>query len=139
MLEDYFSRPRSEILRDERPESHWQIGVTPDFKNKPKCGIEPVCQDIVAKLEPSERPVDIMHRPADPNMRFFWRIARKLPYNTEFPELNPTNVLPEADEFRGRWADVMDRWGGILRSRYGVFRCSCLSTRVALNDLEPAV
>lgn len=117
IMEDYFDRPPAEILRDERPESHWQIGVTPNLKVRPKCAIEESCVDIVENLEPSERPVEIMHRPADPNWRFFWRITEKLPYKTAYPELNPTNVLPEVEPFRSQWADIMNTWGGVLRSR----------------------
>ncbi|CAJ0908657.1 7123_t:CDS:2 [Entrophospora sp. SA101] len=59
-------------LKDARPEVGYQVGVTPELIEEPKC-----------------------HQGPDPKWRFFWRIG-ELPEQTKFPQLNSDPVVPEA-------------------------------------------
>lgn len=39
LLEDYFALPTEELRKDERPEYHYQVGVTLENTEKPKCKV----------------------------------------------------------------------------------------------------
>ncbi|KAL2755444.1 hypothetical protein ACRALDRAFT_1033207 [Sodiomyces alcalophilus JCM 7366] len=117
LLEDYFAQPREALRRDERPELSYQIGVTLEETEKPKCAVDEPCLDIIRRLAPSERPLDISAHAPDPKCRFFWRMNDALPAEkTQFPGLNAPNVVPEAPHIQGRWTPVMDRWGTAMKS-----------------------
>lgn len=112
LLEDYFAQPEAELKKDERPELSYQIGVTLENTEKPKCAVDEPCLRIIERLEPSERPLDITAHSPDPKCRFFWRMsAGPPPYKTEFPGLNADNIVPEAPNIRNRWPGVMNTWG----------------------------
>lgn len=80
LLEDYFALPNEELKRDERPEFGYQVGVTLENTEKPKCKVfgltvsilknltgfllfaqsDDNCLKIIEKLDPAERPLDIL-------------------------------------------------------------------------------
>ncbi|EEY19505.1 conserved hypothetical protein [Verticillium alfalfae VaMs.102] len=74
LLEDYFAQPREDLQKDERPELSYQIGVTLENTEKPKCAVDEPCLDVIARLAPEERPLDISAHSPDPKCRFFWRM-----------------------------------------------------------------
>ncbi|TFL03547.1 hypothetical protein BDV98DRAFT_564389 [Pterulicium gracile] len=115
LLEDYFAQPQEILKQDERPELSYQIGVTLENTEKPKCAVDEPCLDIIQKLAPEERPLDIMAHSPDPKCRFFWRMGKKPDYETEFPGLNAANVVPQAESLRERWPPVMDKWGKSMK------------------------
>lgn len=116
LLEDYFDQPEEVLRKDERPELSYQIGVTLENTEKPKCAVDEPCLDIIARLDPEQRPLDISAHNPDPKCRFFWRMVEAPPYKTEFPGLNAPNVVPKAPELQERWTSTMDRWGTCMKS-----------------------
>ncbi|KFH40616.1 hypothetical protein ACRE_086850 [Hapsidospora chrysogenum ATCC 11550] len=115
LLEDYFAQPEDVLRRDERPELSYQIGVTLDNTEKPKCAVDEPCLDVIRRLAPDQRPLDISGHQPDPKCRFFWRMAEPPPYETKFPGLNAPNVTPEAEHIRDRWAPTMNQWGNAMK------------------------
>jgi len=60
LLENYFAIPTEELKKDERKEYGYQVGVTLENTEKPKCKSDDNCLKIIEKLAPSERPLDIL-------------------------------------------------------------------------------
>ena len=127
LLEDYFAQPAAALREDERPELGFQVGVTLENTEKPKCAVDEPCLDVIARLAPSERPLDISAYSPDPKCRFFWRMpdydeAAGVPFETKFPALNAENVVPRDPAIRERWTPVMTTWGSAMKSAYvGLF------------------
>lgn len=116
LLEDYFAQPDQELRKDERPELSYQIGVTLENTEKPKCAVDEPCLDVIQRLHPSQRPLDISGHEPDPKCRFFWRMAEPPPYETQFPGLNAANVTPAAAHIKERWAPTMNQWGTSMKN-----------------------
>lgn len=111
LLEDYFAQPQDVLQQDERPELGYQVGATLENTEKPKCAVDEPCLNIIAQLEPSERPLDISGHHPDPKCRFFWRMSEAPPYPTAYPALNAQNVVPKDETIKARWTPVMEKWG----------------------------
>ncbi|KAI1637573.1 hypothetical protein F4809DRAFT_640433 [Biscogniauxia mediterranea] len=118
LLEDYFAQPAAALARDERPELGYQVGVTLENTERPKCAVDEPCLDVIRRLAPDQRPLDVGAHQPDPKCRFFWRMADddRVPYETAFPALNAPNVVPEAEGIRERWTPVMEKWGNSMKS-----------------------
>ncbi|KAI9163694.1 hypothetical protein HJFPF1_05316 [Paramyrothecium foliicola] len=116
LLEDYFAQPEADLRRDERPELSYQIGVTLENTEKPKCAVDEPCLDVIQRLHPSQRPLDIGGHNPDPKCRFFWRMVEPPPYKTEFPGLNAANIVPDAPHIKDRWSPAMNQWGTSMRN-----------------------
>jgi len=116
LLEDYFAQPEEQLRKDERPELAYQIGVTLENTEKPKCAVDEPCLHVIERLAPSERPLDISAHSPDPKCRFFWRMVEAPPYKTQFPGLNADNIIPEAPHIQRRWAPVMNQWGTSMKN-----------------------
>ncbi|KAF3762017.1 Clavaminate synthase-like protein [Cryphonectria parasitica EP155] len=116
LLEDYFAQPEEALKKDERPELGYQIGATLENTEKPKCAVDEPCLDIIARLAPSQRPLDITGHQPDPKCRFFWKIVEHPPYKTEFPGLNAKNIVPESPSIRERWEPTMNQWGSSMKN-----------------------
>ncbi|KAF7799285.1 hypothetical protein EIP86_010517 [Pleurotus ostreatoroseus] len=116
LMEDYFAQPEEFLKRDERPELGYQVGVTLENTEKPKCAVDEPCLRVIENLAPSERPLDITAHSPDPKCRFFWKMSQKPPYETQFPGLNAPNVVPEPDAIRQRWTPTMEKWGTSMKT-----------------------
>lgn len=126
LLEDYFAQSTSDIQKDERPELSYQVGVTLENTEKPKCAVDESCLSIIQRLEPSERPLDISAHSPDPKCRFFWKMSEVPPYETQFPGLNAPNVVPQAEEINARWTQTMEDWGESMKQACALLSVSCL-------------
>jgi isopenicillin N synthase-like dioxygenase len=115
LLEDYFAQDEATLRKDERPELSYQIGVTLDNVERPKCAVDEPCLDVIRRLAPDQRPLDISGHAPDPKCRFFWRMAEPPPYDTKFPGLNAANIVPEAAHIKDRWQPTMDQWGASMK------------------------
>lgn len=115
LLEDYFAQSEEALKQDEHPELGYQIGVTLENTEKPKCAVDEPCLNVIAKLDPSERPLDIGGHHPDPKCRFFWKMSEKPPYETQFPALNAPNVVPQAESLKERWTPIMEKWGKSMK------------------------
>jgi isopenicillin N synthase-like dioxygenase len=105
MMERYFGY--SDGIRDARPEHHFQVGVTPEFTERPRDH----CHRY-GSIGPDNQPLSICPPELDPKWRFFWRIGA-MPKSTKFPQLNPEAVIPpEIPE----WSTIMDMWGNKMLS-----------------------
>nr|ODO04288.1 hypothetical protein L204_00645 [Cryptococcus depauperatus CBS 7855] len=113
LLEDYFSQDEVALKMDERPELGFQVGVTLENTEKPKCASDANCQAIIASLDPSERPQDLKGLGADPKCRFFHRMSEKPPYQSRFPVLEAPNVEPRA--FAETWEKTLSDWGVFMK------------------------
>ncbi|KAI0199435.1 Clavaminate synthase-like protein [Astrocystis sublimbata] len=116
VMEDYFAQPAAALAADLRPEVNYQVGVTLENTEKPKCAVDAPCLDVIKRLAPVERPLDIGAHAPDPKCRFFWRMGETPPYETQFPGLNAENVVPEEEGIRERWTPVLERWGKCMKS-----------------------
>ncbi|KAL1708793.1 hypothetical protein EV121DRAFT_287341 [Schizophyllum commune] len=115
LMEDYFAQPDEALKKDERPEVGYQVGVTLENTEKPKCAVDEPCLNVIARLDPAERPLDITAHSPDPKCRFFWRMGERPPYETQFPALNTPNVVPEAEPLKSKWPATMDKWGTSMK------------------------
>jgi hypothetical protein len=111
LMEDYFDQPVEDLKADEHPELSYQVGVTLENTEKPKCAVHEPCLRVISLLDPSERPLDISAHSPDPKCRFFWRMGQQPSEETEFPALKAPNVIPKAQHINERWKPVMDQWG----------------------------
>jgi hypothetical protein len=50
MLERYFGQDDQKKMEDARPECSYQVGVTPELIETPKCSFDPGCLDFIAKV-----------------------------------------------------------------------------------------
>ncbi|KAI8957273.1 Clavaminate synthase-like protein [Daldinia sp. FL1419] len=116
LLEDYFAQPPELLQRDERPELGYQVGVTLENTEKPKCAVDEPCLRVIERLAQEERPLDISGHQPDPKCRFFWRMGEPAPYATQFPGLNAENVIPDSPEINKRWTPIMETWGKSMKS-----------------------
>ena len=116
LMEDYFNQPETALKEDARPELSYQVGVTLENTERPKCAVDEPCLKIIEALEPSERPLDISAHAPDPKCRFFWKMGDKPPYETQFPALNAPNVVPSAAFLKVRWENTMNRWGNAMKT-----------------------
>lgn len=116
LIEDYFAQPVEDLKKDERPEIHYQVGVTLENTEKPKCAVDEPCLDIIANLDPAERPLDISGHHPDPKCRFFWKMGTPPPYETEYPALNAPNVVPQAPRISEKWESTMEKWGHSMKN-----------------------
>ncbi|KAL8003480.1 putative oxoglutarate/iron-dependent dioxygenase, isopenicillin N synthase [Plasmopara halstedii] len=100
MMERYFES--ADFLEDARPEYHYQVGVTPEGKERARnhCA-------RVEKLEKQHVPVSLCPPEADKKSRFFWRVGER-PSHTAFQELNADPVIPR--QFP-EWENIMNMWG----------------------------
>ena len=138
LIEDYFAQPVEELQKDERPEIHYQVGITLDNTEKPKCAVDEPCLDIIASLDPAERPLDISGHHPDPKCRFFWKMGVPPPYETDYPALNAPNVVPQASGIRERWEPTMEKWGHSMKNAL-VFSVSSSSSEDVTNSNSNSV
>lgn len=105
MMERYFGQASDLKLKQERPELHYQVGVTPEGVEVPRCSVDLKLQEHMKSLPEHARPII----PAGPDRkwRYMWRIGPR-PSTTRFQELNAEPVIPEG---LPEWVDVMDGWG----------------------------
>ncbi|KAF8929165.1 hypothetical protein BGZ58_009125 [Dissophora ornata] len=113
MMEDYFDQP-------------FDVGVTPELTEDPKCPKDPHCIDIIEHIPVANRPLTFDG--PDPKWRFFWRIGEQ-PAVTQFPRLNAEPVVPEA--FKDVWPTTMDAWGNTLHKAV-----LGLAEMIAVGDLN---
>ena len=93
-------------MKDSRPETGYQVGVTPEGLELSRCSQDPECIKEI-KQQDIENRAQISLVP-DPKWRYFWRIGEGNK-NSEFKKLNEDNVIPE--QFKNDWDVIMNNWG----------------------------
>ncbi|CEP00972.1 hypothetical protein PBRA_008284 [Plasmodiophora brassicae] len=104
MMERYYEQP-NEFKEDERPELHYQVGVTPSTKERARDHCQRFRNDANMDM-----PVTVCPPGADPKWRYFWRVGER-PAETSFASLNAEQVVPARFP---EWPSVMDRWGSLM-------------------------
>jgi len=107
LLEKYFDQPSDTKLKDARPHLSYQVGVTPEGIETPRCTFDPSCKDRIEKMDPENK----AHYPSgsDVKWRYFHPVGPRLA-DTKFP-WNKETVYPEGFI---DWKEKMDNWGNKL-------------------------
>ncbi|KAK9669806.1 hypothetical protein RND81_13G155500 [Saponaria officinalis] len=105
MMEKYFEQPLEFKSMQERPQLHYQVGVTPEGVEVPRSLVD---EEMQKKLKAMPREVQpaTPHGP-DRKWRYMWRIGPR-PSDTRFVELNAEPVVPLGFD---QWTETMDSWG----------------------------
>ena len=109
-MEEYFARPLEEKLEDARPDLAYQVGITPEGVERPRCLNDESMKEVISSFSEEDAP----HTPcgADPKWRYFWRLGER-PTATRFQELNADPVIPKGFD---NWEAIMDEWGNHMLS-----------------------
>ncbi|KAH0464718.1 hypothetical protein IEQ34_004821 [Dendrobium chrysotoxum] len=110
MMERYFEKPDEFKRKQERPELHYQVGVTPEGVEVPRSLIDAFLQEKIRMMPPDSQPS--IPTTKDPKWRYMWRVGPR-PKNTRFKELNAEPVIPEGFP---EWKETMDSWGSKMIS-----------------------
>ncbi|ESR52312.1 hypothetical protein CICLE_v10031943mg [Citrus x clementina] len=105
MMEKYFESPFHFKRLQERPNLHYQVGVTPEGVEIPRSLVDEEMQEKFRAM-PKESQPSIPIGP-DPKWRYMWRVGPR-PSNTRFQELNSEPVIPDGFP---EWKETMDSWG----------------------------
>ncbi len=98
----YFEQSYNDKLRDIRPETGYQVGVTPEGTEISKCSTDQSCLDFINTLSMKDKPTDISNEP-DPKWRFLWEIGN-----------SKKNVPVIPEKFKENWENIMNDWGNKL-------------------------
>lgn len=107
MLESYFSTRgdkfyNHEELVEAKPEIHYQVGITPEYKEKARNH----CQRF-AHYDENNKPISECPPEFDAKWRFFWHIGDR----PEERKAVYANVVP--DDFP-EWETKMNKWGNMM-------------------------
>ncbi|KAF5469705.1 hypothetical protein F2P56_010274 [Juglans regia] len=105
MMERYFESPVEFKLLQERPNLHYQVGVTPEGVEIPRSLVDEEMQEKLKAMPREFQPATLVG--PDRKWRYMWRVGPR-PLNTQFQELNSEPVIPEGFP---QWKDTMDSWG----------------------------
>ncbi|CAM6093725.1 unnamed protein product [Calypogeia fissa] len=105
MMERYWGETEEFKRQQERPDAHYQVGVTPEGRETPRFLYDEKLQAHLHELSEEARP--LVPSGADPKWRYMWRIGPR-PTVTRFKELNADAVVPEGFP---EWTDTMNGWG----------------------------
>ncbi|KAL6569810.1 hypothetical protein OROMI_014324 [Orobanche minor] len=110
MMEKYFEMPDDFKRRQERPQLHYQVGLTPEGVEVPRSLMD---EEMQAKI----RALPVEFRPStpvgpDPKWRYMWRVGPRSS-SSRFKEQNSEPVIPEGFPV---WKDAMDSWGSKMVS-----------------------
>ncbi|ESQ32510.1 hypothetical protein EUTSA_v10004473mg [Eutrema salsugineum] len=105
MMETYFQMPDDFKRLQERPNLHYQVGVTPEGVEVPRSLVDEEMQEKFKTMPEEYKP----HTPKGPDhkWRYMWRVGPR-PSDTRFKELNSEPVIPEGFP---EWKEIMDSWG----------------------------
>ncbi|PWA78832.1 hypothetical protein CTI12_AA209400 [Artemisia annua] len=105
MMEKYFEQPDEVKRLQERPNLHYQVGVTPEGVEVPRSLVDEEMQKKLKSLPKECQP--LTPTGPDPKWRYMWRVGPR-PSTTRFQELNSEPVIPEGFP---EWKETMDTWG----------------------------
>lgn len=105
MMEKYWEMPDNFKRKQERPQLHYQVGVTPEGVEVPRSLVDKEMKEKLSRMPKEFQP----YTPTgpDPKWRYMWRVGPR-PSETQFKELNAEPVIPEGFP---EWKDTMDSWG----------------------------
>ena len=97
VMEAYFSQPVEQKMKDARPHLHYQVGITPEGIERPRCLNDPAIRGIISALGEVDGGRNAPRPPhgPDPKWRYFWRLGER-PTQTRFQELNAVRRVDTA-------------------------------------------
>ena len=108
MMENYFENAKKRalkgFLKEEKPEIHYQVGVTPENKEMPRA----LCDEKIRKKMKELKATEVKNR--DPKWRYLWRMGN-YPAGSLFQDLNAENIIPEG---MSNWEHNMNEWGNLI-------------------------
>lgn len=110
VVERYFARSADSKRLQERPNLHYQVGVTPEGVEVPRSLVDKEMQDKIKSMPEEFQPAT--PKGPDPKWRYMWRVGPR-PANTRFKELNSEPVIPDG---LPEWKETMDSWGSKMIS-----------------------
>jgi isopenicillin N synthase-like dioxygenase len=110
VVEHYFARSADSKCLQERPNLHYQVGVTPEGVEVPRSLVDKEMQDKIKSMPEEFQPAT--PKGPDPKWRYMWRVGPR-PANTRFKELNSEPVIPDG---LPEWKETMDSWGSKMIS-----------------------
>uniref|UniRef100_A0A0E0K4G6 Non-haem dioxygenase N-terminal domain-containing protein n=1 Tax=Oryza punctata TaxID=4537 RepID=A0A0E0K4G6_ORYPU len=110
VVERYFSRSADSKRLQERPNLHYQVGVTPEGVEVPRSLVDKEMQDKIKSMPEEFQPAT--PKGPDPKWRYMWRVGPR-PASTRFKELNSEPVIPDG---LPEWKETMDSWGSKMIS-----------------------
>ncbi|KAF0935158.1 hypothetical protein E2562_030439 [Oryza meyeriana var. granulata] len=110
VVERYFARSADSKRLQERPNLHYQVGVTPEGMEVPRSLVDKEMQDKIKSMPEEFQPAT----PKGPDLkwRYMWRVGPR-PASTRFKELNSEPVIPDG---LPEWKETMDSWGSKMIS-----------------------
>nr|XP_023892913.1 uncharacterized protein LOC112004906 [Quercus suber]POE60319.1 hypothetical protein CFP56_17380 [Quercus suber] len=105
MMERYYESPVEYKRPQERPDFHYQVGITPEKVEIPRLMVDEEMQEKVKALPKESQPATLVG--SDLKWRYMWSVGPR-PAKTRFKELNGAPVIPE--NFPG-WTETMNSWG----------------------------
>jgi len=93
-----------EPIKDIFPEYSYQVGATPEFKERARTHCK-----LVEKLTGDNKPMTECPPPLDAKWRYFWHVGERLVMEND--TIQPPEHIPE--DFP-EWKEVMDRWGNLM-------------------------
>ncbi|XP_030965462.1 uncharacterized protein LOC115986499 [Quercus lobata] len=105
MMERYYESPVEYKRPQERPDFHYQVGITPEKVEVPRFLVDEKMQEKAKALPKESQPATPVG--SDLKWRYMWSVGPR-PSKTRFKELNGGPVIPES--FPG-WTETMNSWG----------------------------
>lgn len=93
LMYNYFLQDTQELMKDTRPKTGYQIGITPENMEVSRCSQDINCLNFIKK---NKIDIEITNK-KDPKWRYFWKVN-----GTE-------NVIPA--KFKDTWETTMNEWG----------------------------
>jgi len=110
VMEAYFSQPVEQKMKDARPHLHYQVGITPEGIERPRCLNDPAIRGIISALGEDDGGRNAPRPPhgPDPKWRYFWRLGER-PTRTRFQELNAVRRVQDTTRHSPRARLVCSR------------------------------
>ncbi len=120
MMEKYYNLPYQTKLKHIRKDLHYQIGLTPEFIEKPLDHCE-----IIHKLANENR----AHKPIGKDIKARWFYQMNPPNTDDFKDISGINIIPE--EFP-EWEETIHNWGDCFLNTLDTL-CEMISLSLDLN------
>jgi len=110
MMEKFFDTRsqkyyNNEPVNDIFPEYNYQVGATPEYKEKARTHCK-----LFENMTGGNKPLTECPPPLDAKWRYFWHIGER-PKNDDLNELHPPEHIPDGFP---EWPQVMNNWGELL-------------------------
>eukprot|EP00127_Corallochytrium_limacisporum_P002049 Clim_evm37s99 gene=Clim_evmTU37s99 len=137
-MESYWERPAEMREKETRPHLSYQLGLTPEGVEIPRCKADTNCHKVIDNLADEDKP--IKPEGADPKLRYFWRISerpkpvqkdkdgKEIPLTEEQKAKDPDFAPQVVPEGMDGFEKVMEGWGNqLLEAGQMILHCYALA------------